>query len=144
MSYLATVTREGADWLAEVEGLPGAHAYARTLTRLRAELTDAIIVSAELSDDAEVEISFALAAKVDRADALRVAFGLARERHDLSAREARLHEQVAEVVTELVDGGYSVRDVAGALDVTPGRISQLANTKTKNVKTKKRKNNATV
>jgi len=44
----------------------------------------------------------------------------------------------------LVDGGYSVRDVAGALDVTPGRISQLANTKTKNVKTKKRKNNATV
>jgi len=28
--------------------------------------------------------------------------------------------------------------------VTPGRISQLANTKTKNVKTKKRKNNATV
>lgn len=131
------VTREGTNWLAEVDGLPGAHAYARTLTRLREELTDAVILSADLPDDATVDISFVLAAGVDRADTLRTAFELARERHDLNAREAVLHEQVAEVVTALVGGGYSVRDVAGALDVTPGRVSQLANAKTKRTKAKR-------
>lgn len=127
MSYVATVTREGTYWLADVDGLPGAHAYARTLKRLREELTDAIILSADLPEDANPEISFVLDAGVDRSETLRMAFALAQERRDLQAREAILHEQVAEVVTELVGGGYSVRDVAGALDVTPGRVSQLAN-----------------
>jgi hypothetical protein len=126
VSYEATVTREGSDWLAEVKGLPGAHAYARTLTRLRDELTDAIILSADLADDASVDIRFTLEADVVQPDALRHAFELAHERRELNAREARLHEQVLEVVTELVNGGYSVRDVAGALNVTPGRISQVA------------------
>ena len=61
MAYVATVTREGDTWLADVAELPGAHAYARTLTRLRSEIADAIIVSADLDDDAKVEVAFELA-----------------------------------------------------------------------------------
>ena len=34
MSYSAHLTREGNDWLAEVRELPGAHAFARSLTTL--------------------------------------------------------------------------------------------------------------
>ncbi|AHG24352.1 hypothetical protein SEA_JAMIE19_30 [Mycobacterium phage Jamie19] len=59
MNYTATVTREGDMWLAEVPGLPGAHAYAHTLSRLRVELADAIILSADL-DDVVVGIEFQL------------------------------------------------------------------------------------
>lgn len=58
MNCTATVTREGPAWLAEVEGLPGAHAYARTLKALRRELSDAVILSAELDDYAIVDIAF--------------------------------------------------------------------------------------
>ncbi|MCA1678672.1 MAG: hypothetical protein LC777_06845 [Actinobacteria bacterium] len=141
MSFVATVTGEGSHWLAEVQGLPGAHAYARTLTRLREELTNAIILSADLPDDAKPEISFILDSGVDQAETLRLAFALAQERHKLHALEAILHEQVAAVVTELVGGGYSVRDVAGALDVTPGRVSQLANANTKRAKNSRAKTN---
>jgi len=60
MSYIANVTREGNDWLAEVRDLPGAHALARTLAALRRELADAIILSADLPDGSPVEIDLVL------------------------------------------------------------------------------------
>ncbi|AMS02261.1 hypothetical protein SEA_PHRANN_35 [Mycobacterium phage Phrann] len=64
MNYTATVTREGDMWLAEVPGLPGARAYGRTRSRLREELADAIILSADLDDDADISVQFQLVERV--------------------------------------------------------------------------------
>ncbi|AEN79924.1 HicB-like antitoxin [Mycobacterium phage Purgamenstris] len=124
MIYTATVTREGDMWLAEVPGLPGAHAYARTLSRLREELIDAVILSADLDDDADVAIEFVPADRT--ADPLIIsAFELARHRASLREQECQVVRDTAEVAKQLIAKGFSVRDAAGALDVTPGRISQL-------------------
>lgn len=123
MSYTAVITREDDMWLAEVPGLSGAHAYARTLNRLRRELTDAIVLAAELEDDTEVEISF-----MPRADAgplLVRALAVAEQRRQLRAKERSVMRETATLAKALVDAGWSVRDAAGALDITPGRISQL-------------------
>lgn len=122
--YRAVITREGTYWLADVPEVPGAHAYAKTLSRLRAELADAIVLAADLPDDAKVLIDFTLDASVPGADVLTRAFAVAHERHEAAAAEARVHEALVETVQEL-SGKYSVRDVAGALDITPGRVSQL-------------------
>ena len=123
MTYTATVTREDGRWLAEVPGLPGAHAYARTLTRLRAELTDAIIVSADLDDDAEVPIVFEIAGRKN--PLIARAFALAERRRQLQEAEAAVSAETATLARSLIDAGWSVRDAAGALNLTPGRISQI-------------------
>jgi hypothetical protein len=133
MKYTATVTREGDDWLGEVEGLSGAHAYARTLTRLREELSDAVILAADLDDDADVDIVFDLAEQQTSERSavffatVTQAFEVAKRRAALREEECRLVADTADVARKLVEAGWSVRDVAGALDVTPGRISQLVN-----------------
>ncbi|AAN12591.1 HicB-like antitoxin [Mycobacterium phage Che9c] len=124
MNYTATVTREGDMWLAEVAGLPGAHAYARTLSRLREELTDAIILSADLADDAVVSIEFNLDPQLSN-HLIVEAFEVARQRIALRDKECQVVRETAEVAKKLIADGWSVRDAAGALDVTPGRISQL-------------------
>ncbi len=125
MTYNATVSREDGMWLAEVPGLAGAHAYARTLTNLRKELTDAIIVSDDLADDADVEIAFRLEGA--GLELIAEAFLLADRRIEIRAAEAAVVAETADVARSLIAAGWSVRDAAGALDVTPGRISQLAN-----------------
>lgn len=122
MTYRATVTREDEYWLGEVPELPGAHAYARTLYRLRREITDAIILSADLADDAQVDVEFVLAGDDER---LREAFALAKRRQDLAREEASVAARMAAVAAEAVAAGWSVRDVAGALGITAGRVSQL-------------------
>lgn len=125
MTYTATVTREGNMWLAEVPGLPGAHAYARTLTNLRRELADAIILSADLDDDAEVQIAFQVADS--ELELIARAFTLADRRHQIRTAEAVVVAETAGVARSLIAAGWSVRDAAGALDITPGRVSQLVN-----------------
>ena len=129
MTYTATLTREDGMWLSEVQGLAGVHAYARTLTRLRQELAVAIILSNDiedtevgLDDDTEIEIDF----QVEDDPLLTQAFALAQRRRHLRHAEEALVAQTASVARSLVDAGWSVRDTAGALDVTAGRVSQLA------------------
>lgn len=123
--FTATVTREDPYWLAEVPDMPGGHAYARTLAQLRDELTDAVILAADLPDDATVAIDFKPDASVPDADRLDEAFKVARERHEIADRQGVMHRHLAEAARKMT-GHYSVRDIAGALDITPGRVSQLA------------------
>jgi hypothetical protein len=123
MSYTAVVTREGNDWLAEVRDLPGAHAFARTLSALRRELADAIILSADLPDGSPVEIDLVL--DDPQLAGLQAAVDLSVERHRAAEVAASLTARTEEAARQLVSAGWSVRDVAGALDVTAGRVSQL-------------------
>ena len=123
MSYTANVTREGNDWLAEVRDLPGAHAFARTLAALRRELADAIILSADLPDGSPIEIDLVL--DDPQLAGLQAAVDLSVERHRAAEVAASLTARTEEAARRLVGAGWSVRDVAGALDVTAGRVSQL-------------------
>lgn len=123
-TYTATVVKEDGYWQADVPDLPGAHAFAKTLTNLRHELADAIILSADLDDDTDVTIDFELVDGQD--DVMITAFELARARHRLDTEMAALQRWTGEVSAQMVGTGHSVREVAGALDITPGRVSQLA------------------
>lgn len=125
--YRAVVTREGNDWLAEIPGLPGAHAFAHTLAALRSELADAIILSAELADDAHPDVRLSIAPDTHDPVALKaaVALELADRRASYEAVARELATQTAAKARELGAAGWSVRDIAGALGISPGRVSQL-------------------
>ena len=123
MSYTANVTREGNDRLAQVRDLPGGHAFARTLAALRRELADAIIVSADLPDGSSVGIDLVL--DDPQLAGLQASVDLIIGRHRAAEVAASLAARTKEVARQLVGAGWSVRDVAGALDVTAGRVSQL-------------------
>lgn len=56
MTYTATVTREGDAWLADVESVPGAHTYARSLGGLGAAVREVIVLMEDLTEDAGVDI----------------------------------------------------------------------------------------
>ncbi|MCH9712609.1 MAG: hypothetical protein K0U20_08315 [Proteobacteria bacterium] len=124
MTYTATLTREDGMWLGEIQDLAGVHAYARTLTRLRQELAVAVILFNGLDDldDTEVEIEFQVADD----SLLTQAFEIAQRRHQLRHAEEAVVAETASVARSLIDAGWSVRDTAGALDITAARVSQLA------------------
>jgi DNA-directed RNA polymerase specialized sigma24 family protein len=123
VTYTARVTREDRDWLAEVSDLPGAHAFAGTLNALRSELRDAIILSADLPADARVDLRLVIA---DPAlQELQHALDISVERQRLTEQVDQLTARTAHAVRALVSAGWSMRDVAGALGITPGRVSQL-------------------
>lgn len=125
MTYTALIAREGDMWLADVPRVPGAHAYARTLNRLRKEITDALILAADLDDDAAVDVRFEPGDITDRL--LVRALDVAEQRRQLRRKEASVLKETSTLAKALISAGWSVRDAAGALDVTPGRISQLVN-----------------
>lgn len=125
MSYTVYVTREDGHWQASVEGLPGGHTYARTLTALDRDVREVIVLMADLPDDAMsgLDISY----RYDVADtAVFEGADVGHRRADLAAAEHRLADDTYATVTRLLDAGYSVRDVAALVGLTPGRVSQLA------------------
>lgn len=122
MTYLVIVTREDGQWLADVPSVPGAHTYARSLEGLRRYVREVIILMDDLDDDAQADVAF----KFDVEDeVIRDAARVGDERRDLLAREAAVRGEVAEMARSLSEAGYSTRDAAALLDITPGRVSQL-------------------
>lgn len=53
-TYSATVTMEDGVWLAQCDQEPTAHTWAMSLTRLRHDIAEAIILTADLPDDAQI------------------------------------------------------------------------------------------
>ena len=123
-SYEVIVTREDGAWLADVPAVAGAHTFARTLTGLRRSVREVIIVMDDLPDDAEVAMVF----RFDVAnETVAAAARLGQERRAIAAREADVIAGTARSVGDLIEHGYSVRDAAELLNITAGRVSQLAN-----------------
>jgi len=84
---------------------------------------EVIIVMDDLADDAEVAMVF----RFDVDDAtVATAARLGQERRALAAREADVITGTARSVGDLIEHGYSVRDAAELLNITAGRVSQLA------------------
>jgi len=123
-SYEVIVTREDGAWLADVPAVAGAHTFARTLTGLRRSVREVIIVMDDLPDDDAVALSFRF--DVDD-ETVAAAARLGQERRAIAAREADVMAGTARSVGDLIEHGYSVRDAAELLNITAGRVSQLAN-----------------
>lgn len=125
MIYEAVVTREGDSWLADVPEIPGAHTFARSLAGLYNSIREVIILMADLPDTASVEFRM----RYDVADeAVTVAREVASERDELAERESVVQADTARIVHQLTQSGYSVRDTAHLVGITPGRVSQLTKT----------------
>lgn len=124
MTYKVTVTREGSNWLADVPEVPGAHTFARSLDGLAKSVREVIVLMSDLHDDADPDVHFVY--DVDDRD-LQHAVDVGRERDDIMAREVEIQAETLKSVHVLTARGYSMRDAARLLAITPGRVSQLAN-----------------
>ena len=112
-TYDVTVSREADNWLAQCVQEPTAHTWAPTLAAVRAEIVDAIILAADLPDDGLPEY-------------IVRALKVGNDRMALRSAEAALRSATEESVHAMLAQGHSVRDVAGAVALTPGRIAQLS------------------
>lgn len=125
MNYDVRVTREAGAWLADVPDVPGAHTFARSLAGLSKSVREVIVLMTDQADDAAVDITFTF----DVADPLVTkAAAVGFQRSEIAAREAELRKVTASLALDLSRHGYSVRDAAQLLAMTPGRVSQLTNT----------------
>lgn len=123
MSYEVVITREDGNWLADVPSVPGAHTWARSLAALIDEVRDVIILMDDLDEHASVETILRI--NVDD-DLIQDAAQLRAERERLAAAEQSIQCRTAEILAPLADAGFSVRDTAALIGVSPGRVSQLA------------------
>ena len=125
MTYHVVVTREGDSWLAEVPGLPGAHTYAGNLVTLDTAIREVVALVEDLPDGAEANL--ALDWDFDALDdsAVTEAAAIARRRRDVERERHELAMKTRELAGSFVDRGWSVRDVAGVLGISTGRVSQL-------------------
>jgi DNA-directed RNA polymerase specialized sigma subunit len=128
-TYQVQVRRDPEDtrfWLADVEGLPGAHTSSRSLATLDGYVRQVIVLAAELPDEADETLVLEWHyhtgdAEVDiEAERLR----LLRAQLDESSRD--LNERTARLARRLVnEARLSVREAAAVLGVSPARIDQL-------------------
>lgn len=127
MTYKVIVTREGDSWLADVPDVPGAHTFARSLEGLDRSVREVIILMDDLADDADIEVVYDY--QVDDQAVVEAAV-VGKERARIALDEAVLKASTARMIRALTDHGYSVRDSAHLLGITPGRVSQLSNADT--------------
>jgi len=121
-TYEVIVSRENGAWLADVPSVRGGHTFARSLKGLAKSVSEVIILMDDLADDAAPKLSFVY--QVDD-QAVQEAAAVGRERRETRERESLLATATSAAVARLTQHGYSVRDAATLLDLTPGRVSQL-------------------
>lgn len=123
--YEVVVTREDESWLADIPELEGAHTYSRTLRALDRAVREVIVLAADRPDEDMplLRLDFRYHTGEATIDAA------AAEVRDLRARAGELSTEASRrtstVAAELVARGFSVRDVAAILDVSPQRVSQI-------------------
>ncbi|MEO8095989.1 MAG: hypothetical protein ABI632_13815 [Pseudolysinimonas sp.] len=124
MTYDVEVSREGSHWLATIRGLEGAHTYAGNMTALHANIQEVIaLVNDEPADAEPVPIRLLFDDGMD--ELLTEAVKVGEDREHAESTIAAVQEATHAMAARMAAAGYSVRDIAGLLRVTPGRVSQL-------------------
>jgi len=122
--YKVVVSRDGAGWLADVPSLAGAHTQAGNLLRLDEAIREVIALVEDLPDGAEPALMLAFEYEgLDEVAARAVDVG--RRRADFDLVHAELVDETMTVARRMVSRGWSVRDVAHLLQISPGRVSQI-------------------
>jgi DNA-directed RNA polymerase specialized sigma subunit len=125
MTYHITVTREDSSWLGTVPGLTGAHTFANTLHGLDVAMREVIALVEDLPEGAEntLALDWDFTALDDAA--INEAAALAKQRRTLNEERHVLTKRTREMVDEFTGRGWSVRETADLLGISPGRVSQL-------------------
>lgn len=124
-TYRVIVTREGGQWLADVEGVPGAHTYARALPTLLRYVREVIVLGEDLTDDAGESLTLDFDVHTGDEVVDELAAYVRQLRASVRSSTEELQVQTAAAARRLVDAGWSVRDAATVLDIAPQRVSQL-------------------
>jgi hypothetical protein len=123
-NYHVQVTREGGQWLADVPELEGTQTYAASLTALDRHVREAIVLGADLPDDAMSSLELTWTYDIGNQLSKRAA-AIRAERATLAAKEKKLDQATRELAAELTEEGYSVRDTGPLLGISHQRVSQL-------------------
>ncbi len=128
-SYQVRVRRDPEDarfWLADVEGLDGAHTSSRSLATLDRYVREVVVLAADLPDAAEDDLSLSWTYDTGDPEVDREAERLRSRRAELDAANEDLAAHTGELARRLVtEEGLSVRDTAALLSISPARIDQL-------------------
>ena len=129
--YRVRVSREGSAWLADVPELDGAHTFARSLTGLDRAVREVIVLADDLPDEAmpDLVLEWDYRTGDPEVDAAAAEVRALRSQADRLAAAATT--RTAQAATELVQHGFSVRDVAVVLGISPQRVSQLTDSAAK-------------
>ena len=122
MELTAKCERYEGWWVVDVPAVRGLHTQVRRLDQVEAMVKDAasLLLSRPESDFTVTVVPSLPDAEQRRIDAARAA------RARLAAAEAEAAVASRSIVADLRAQGFTVRDVASLLGVTPARISQLA------------------
>lgn len=123
--HRVVVTREDGAWLADIPSLPGAHTYSRTLTGLDQAVREVVVLAVDLPDDEipHVRLDYVFHTGDPELDDVAAEVRALRTRADELATAAAARTLTA--AEALVSRGFSVRDVAALLGISPQRVSQL-------------------
>jgi DNA-directed RNA polymerase specialized sigma24 family protein len=124
MTYTVRVTREETNWLGDVEGLAGAHSYARSLRTLDERMREVVALVEDLPEGAEPGLELAWDYSQVAPEAVAAAH-LAQERAQVERARERIASDTRHLIAGLLAEGWSSRDIAAVLGLSPGRVSQL-------------------
>ena len=122
-TYVVQVDREGDGWTAEVEGLEGAQTWGKGIRHLMESVREAIILAADLPDDAGFDLRWEITTGDPQIDEL--ASGVRARRIALRESNQQLVADTERLVAALVAAGYSIRDAASISGVSRARVGQL-------------------
>jgi DNA-directed RNA polymerase specialized sigma24 family protein len=126
MSYRVVVTREDDAWLADIPGVQGAHTYSRDLTKLDLYVREVVSLMEDMPEEAMPGLDLEWVFETGDPDVDTRAAALRAERDVVNATVADLAERTRVAAVGLAAKGYSVRDIAGLLGISPQRVSQIA------------------
>ena len=122
--YPITVTRDGNWWFIEVPGVQGGYTQARRLDQVEAATRDLLATLLDSPPDSfEIQVTVEWPAKLRAAGEKAIK---ARKGADLA--QNRASTEMRRAATAAAEAGFTVRDVAVLLGVSPQRISQLGTT----------------
>lgn len=124
-TYRVVVTREDGAWLADVPELEGAHTFARSLAGLDRSVREAIVLAADLPDDAMTDLHLQYEFHTGDPDVDTTAADVRALRAQAEYLATTATRRTAAAARQLVARGLSVRDTAIVLGISPQRVSQL-------------------
>jgi hypothetical protein len=122
--YRVIVTREGDAWLADVPELDGA----RTLPALDRAVREVVVMAADRPDEDMPALRLAYDYRTGDPDIDVTATEIRTLRQQADQLSATATARTGAAAALLVDRGFSVRDVATILGISPQRVSQLTGT----------------
>jgi predicted RNase H-like HicB family nuclease len=126
-NYKIEIQREGKWWMVYIPDIEGV-TQARRLTEASAMAREYIALDQNIPvDDIKIETASIRMQQPEFAELLEKATDIRTRREDIQKLEAQVQQDTYQFCHWLVTYGVPVRDIAELLDISPQRVSQLAN-----------------